>query len=1146
MIQKNSFNKMTIAFMTVCMILFASTAWAQTEVTVEKAGTLSSLLPESEKSAKIAGPLNGTDIKYLRDLIINHSLISLDLSEASIISGGVAYYESYKTEKDVIGQSMFTECKKLTSVVLPSTITAIGTNAFSKSGLRKIEIPNSVATLGNDAFAYSSSLATVVIGKKVSKMEQGVFYSCPVSNAYFKPMTPPKSAPYEFSSNPRIHVYEDALADYKASDWKSYGTFLGDLERTYPYEKSPEEEAAEKLPNYFEDVACTTLKAEYAAMSDEDLSALMTQNGMPQFLTDIALKIKNNTWKAYEKDFRIHSYKAYSDANYWNEKLKSSGGSYMGNPTGIYTKGDENLYVFVNDDIPSDATLYFAGCVENDLVNNAKYGQKLKKGLNIVQGTKNALYYVVYTADTKSATKKLSEWPLMNIHIEGGVVNGYYELSRHSDQDYKAILKAATHTRFTVKGDESAFNFKTATYRKAFPNSIDKSICWFDSLTVWEKELMGFCERVAKGERDFYPYNLSGGDAFFPSYYNNPNFAIEGEQKDAGWANSTTYRTSYNSYDCVSSAFDVNRSDMDDWCAAHECGHNNQGTINLEGCTEVSNNLFSNVIRFLDGMVTSNGSAVSVTWDDFVTKQPYYTRDINSRMRMYYQLYLYFHQARKNTSFYPNLFKELRKSPLSLYQTTNNDGGLKFVRTVCKVAQQDLSDFFRAWGFFEPGKLAIEDYGGHQMTVRQVDINSTLREISKYPKNREILFIEDRIDYVLSNSFPTKPGLKRRESDKVGQCGDLGQFTDYMEESPEPSNYTYVQADSLYLMSGKGGVGFLVLDSSDKMLYGSNSFSFCIPSSIGTDFTIYSVDADGTLHPTEKSAEGEGEAVVTTERASTLRNLLSSTVLKATISGPINGTDFKYLRNMTNSQNMISLDLTGAKVVSGGVAYYQSFQCVANAMSESVFCDCKKLQYVLLPESITKIAKQAFAKSGIKQIYIPDNVTTVDMDAFAYCDNLKTVIVGEKVKTMGQGVFYSSPVQNAYVKPMTPPSISSYLFSSNPIIHVHASALAKYQASGWADYGTLVGDLDEWEEATPICLPNAESSETFQMAQEGGKMTLEGLQSQATVAVYSVDGTKVAKASATNGRAELDLSAFAGKILIIQSGNLRKKVLVGK
>ena len=38
---------------------------------------------------------------------------------------------------------------------------------------------------------------------------------------------------------------------------------------------------------------------------------------------------------------------------------------------------------------------------------------------------------------------------------------------------------------------------------------------------------------------------------------------------------------------------------------------------------------------------------------------------------------------------------------------------------------------------------------------------------------------------------------------------------------------------------------------------------------------------------------------------------------------------------------------------------------------------------------------------------------------------------------------------------------SSYAFSSNPTIHVYASALAKYQASAWAEYGTIVGDLTD-------------------------------------------------------------------------------------
>ena len=119
----------------------------------------------------------------------------------------------------------------------------------------------------------------------------------------------------------------------------------------------------------------------------------------------------------------------------------------MGNPTGIYTKADEPLYVFVDSDIPTDATLYIAGCAGNDLVTSATQGKMLKKGLNVVEGKENALFYIIYTADTQKKTKTLSEWPDIKIHIEGGLVNGYYDVARKSDDDYMAILKAAKHER---------------------------------------------------------------------------------------------------------------------------------------------------------------------------------------------------------------------------------------------------------------------------------------------------------------------------------------------------------------------------------------------------------------------------------------------------------------------------------------------------------------------------------------------------------------------------------------------------------------------------------------------------------------------------------------------------------------------------
>lgn len=1134
-------NAWKTVFCTV-MWFMATVMMAQTQITVETAGTLASVLPNTEKNIKVVGPLNGTDIKYLREMVTKYSLSAIDLSEARIVSGGEPYFEERVTSDDVMGESMFASCSKLTTMVLPAGLNAIGANAFARSGLRKVDIPNEVTSVGRDAFAYCSSLNNVVVGKRVSRLDQGAFYSSPISQAYIKPLVPPSISAYLFSSNPTIHVYSEVLNVYKSSSWKDYGTIVGDLEKTYPYEKDPIEEATDKFTTYFDDAMCTRLQAAYAALSDEELTAKMTEDKIPEALINAALKIKNDKWAAYEKDFRIHAYKPYSDATYWNDKMKSTGGSYMGNPTGIYTKGSDYLFVFVDDDIPSGTTLYLAGCVENDLIKSATTGTKLHKGANVIEGVENALYYVVYTADTKTKKKTLAEWPQMNIHIEGGVVNGYYELSRHSDADYKAILAAAKLNRFTVKGDESVFHFKTTSFRKIWPNSIDRSICWFDSITVWEKELMGYCQQVMEGKRDFYPHNVSGGEAIFPLYYNNPNFAIEGEEKDAGWANSTPYRTSYNSEACIKSAFDMTHPEnVDDWCSAHECGHNNQGTINLEGCTETSNNLFSYIVRFQAGLTTSSGASPTATMDGYTEHIPYYLRPLGSRMRMYYQLYLYFHQARKNTAFYPTLHQELRKSPLSLYSTNNYNGGLKFVRMVCKVAQQDLTEFFRAWGFFEPGVFTIEDYGTHTVNVRQTDIDKTLKEIAAYPvKNREILFIEDRVDYLPTCGFAPEYGVHRRESELVGQCGKVGQFTDFMKSPVEPAEYSYLQADSLYSMIGTGGVGFMVRDAADNLLYGSNDLTFCVPSCVGKDYTIYAVDADGTLHPVEKG--GEGKQYITLKSAGTLPDSLSENTISVCITGPINGTDVKCLRTLNEQNNLIAIDLSEANVRTGGVAYYQNLRTAYNVFGEEFFHRCKRLQIIKLPNSVTRIGKQALARSGIKSVEIPKLVTTIDGDAFAYCDNLTEVIVGEKVRTIAQGAFYSSPIKDIYVKPNTPPSVSSYLLSSNPTIHVHKAALAKYQASAWNDYGNIVGDLDDWETAIEQTI--TEKAQPVGIIQKEGEMQVQGLKGASEVTVHTLDGKELAKAHAANGCATLQFPTLAGQIVVVSAGGRSFKLML--
>lgn len=1093
---------------------FTTSVWSADTIHVATAGTLSSIMGTTGKQVKLTGFINGTDVKFLREQINGGKVSKLDLSEVRIVSGGVAYNEGYTTSNDVIGDYMFADCSKLISITLPATITDIGRYAFSKTGITQVDIPNTVTHLGGAAFADCTSLTKVVIGSRVSKLDQAVFYnSSSIKNAFVKPKTPPTLAAYIFTASPTIRVYTSVLDAYKASDWKQYGTLMGRLESYYEEESDSSAIVDEKVSLWFEDVACTQLRDEYKSMSDEELTQSLTDGGMPSYMIPIALKVKNQTWAAYEQDFRIHSYKAYSDASYWNNKMRSTGGSYMGNPTGIYTTGFDPLYVFVDSDIPTGATLYMAGCAGYDLVTSAKAGKMLKKGLNIVDGQKDALFYVIYTADTKSMNKTLSEWPEIKIHIEGGVVNGYYDVSRKSDADYKALLKAATHERFTVKGGQSLFNFKTSTYKTVWPSTIDRSICWFDSLTVWEKELMGISESVASGKRAGAPFYLNGGDAVFPLYYNNPNFAIEGEETDGGFANSASFRTSYNSLGCVQSSFDVSRTaDFDDWCAAHECGHNNQGAITVEGGTEVSNNLFSNFIRFHDGLVTSRGNTLSTVMDEYARHEPFFTRSLESQMRMYWQLYLYYHLAQKNTSFYPTLFKALREDPLTLYGS--NTGCLKFVRKVCEIAQEDLTDFFTVWGFFEPlTNYTVNDYGAHSMTVKQSDINNTLAEISKYPtKNREILFIEDRVDYVLTTDFLTTAGQKRRESDQVGKCGNVGQFTSYLPGACAPSEYTYLRADSLFALDGEGGLGFVALDANDNLKFVANAKNFCIPTSIGHDYTLYSFDADGSLHEITKS--GEGSEYVVMPRAGVLSDSLSEKAIKATISGNINGKDIKYLRKLLAESNLASIDLSAAKIVTANSPYYQSYTTTLNVMGPYAFDSFKTLVSMRLPSKLTKIEDRAFRFSGLRMIEIPDAVTSIGLEVFGGCDMLTTVIIGKKVSSLSQGVFYNSPVKDVYVKALTPPTLSDYIFNSKPTIHVYASALAKYQSSSWAKFGTIVGDLTD-EIIDGIQSPPA-SEQNKELASDKGAEARIVVQDKQLYIIrngetYTIDGKKKVK-----------------------------------
>ena len=62
---------------------------------------------------------------------------------------------------------------------------------------------------------------------------------------------------------------------------------------------------------------------------------------------------------------------------------------------------------------------------------------------------------------------------------------------------------------------------------------------------------------------------------------------------------------------------------------------------------------------------------------------------------------------------------------------------------------------------------------------------------------------------------------------------------------------------------------------------------------------------------------------------------MSDQVIKLIIDGRINGKDIKYMRQLIDENNLQSIDLTDAKVSSGGGYYYSSYDTITWATAAS-------------------------------------------------------------------------------------------------------------------------------------------------------------------------------------------------------------------
>ena len=74
---------------------------------------------------------------------------------------------NYKAGNYSIGSYAFHHCFGLTSVVIPNSVTSIGSYAFYYDGLTSVVIPNSVTSIGDEAFSWCYGLNSLTIGTGV-------------------------------------------------------------------------------------------------------------------------------------------------------------------------------------------------------------------------------------------------------------------------------------------------------------------------------------------------------------------------------------------------------------------------------------------------------------------------------------------------------------------------------------------------------------------------------------------------------------------------------------------------------------------------------------------------------------------------------------------------------------------------------------------------------------------------------------------------------------------------------------------------------------------------------------------------------------------------------------------------------------------
>lgn len=436
---------------------------------------------------------------------------------------------------------------------------------------------------------------------------------------------------------------------------------------------------------------------------------------------------------AQNESFRVQYAEAYPLVKETARTLKIGSYNQFENPTGIYFEPGDDITIVVGDTQKEQVSLRvysFEG-------EKSDQTYALSPGSNRVTIKGKGLGYINFYS---------SRWASLlpvRIQITGGKVNGYFDKSIHTNEDWKKLLENAVCNILDIKGDYVNLAYRVSSLKKYCPEKGKELIRFYDRVVDIQHEMMGLNK-----------YNIRPKNHMFAREVQSGLFA---DGYGAGFA-----------YDCMNRLASVENIHKGVWALAHEFGHVNQIRPGLKwvSTTEVTNNIFSVWTRYLlepdyrnleqercndgDNNRVLGGRFNAYLNYGIVKGEQWLCQRGQDKMNGYenggdhfvklcplWQIQLYYAVAGEGNSWrksdwFADVAQIVRQTDES--RMDNGQLQIRFMKNVCDVVKEDLTDFFRKAGMLQPIDKDMDDYTRAQLTITEKQCRELVKYASRYPK----------------------------------------------------------------------------------------------------------------------------------------------------------------------------------------------------------------------------------------------------------------------------------------------------------------------------------------------------------------------------------------------------------------------------